>query len=327
MLGAIVGDIIGSVREGRKSQFNAAGLIESTQRNGTITPLPEPEAILHPGLSFTDDSVLTLATDKALREGQGIYGFFAKQYASFFDMHSEPNAFYLGPGIGYGMMFMEWASDYLQGNNPKGVGYNSYGNGSAMRVSPVAYQFDSMLDVINAARQSAICTHSHPEGVVAAQIVALCIWAARMGASVEELRELVTANYAHSIDFDEGKLIRNYVFSPLAQSSVPQAIWAALEGPDFHSVMIRCLKIGGDTDTICAIAGSIAEPLWGLPEDLAKQSLVILKRDGPFLYDEYARATGQNVRYPQYTEDMRSLPVEKLSSKMMRVLFSWQKKA
>lgn len=326
MLGAIVGDIIGSAREGRKSHFNAAGLIEATEKNGTVTPLKKPEGMLHEGLSFTDDSVLTLATDKALREGQGIYGFFAKQYASFFDMHSEPNAFYLGPGIGYGLMFMEWATDHLQGNKTESEGYGSYGNGAAMRVSPVAYHFDGMLDVINAARQSAICTHNHPEGVVAAQIVAMCIWAARQGASADELKMLVAENYAHSIAFDEAKLIRNYVFSPLAQESVPQAIWAALEGPDFRSVMIRCLKIGGDTDTICAIAGSIAEPLWGLPVDLARQSLVILERDGPFLYEQYQSAAQQNARYPQYIQDAQKEKPGDLSSKLIKAILSWRSK-
>lgn len=288
MLGAIIGDMIGSCREGSKSIFNDEGDVVGLSRNGQVAPCEPPSPILHSGLSFTDDTVLMLATDKALRMGPLRFANFAEYYAGFFDMHSKQGTpHYFGPGIGYGSMFMEWAIAYLNGEKPPA--YGSAGNGSAMRVFPVAYRFDTLIDVITQAKQSADCTHNHLDGVHAAQLVAMAVWAARKGATATEIRQMMLANSAWGFDFDEDKLIRQYVFTPMAAGSVPVAIWAALEGPDFVSVMRRCLAIGGDTDTICAIAGGIAEQLWGIPPAMRSMAESILQKDGPFLYGEYQR--------------------------------------
>lgn len=289
MLGAICGDIIGSTREGRKSIFNDHGEIVAMEKDATITPLEQPEKIIHESLTFTDDTVLTFATDKVMRNSSISPESFADTYANFYDMHGpQKNNFYSGPGIGYGLKFSQWAHEWVHGE--KRPGYFSRGNGSAMRVSPVAYHSKSLLDVINISANSAQCTHNHPEGIFFAQITAISVWAAIQGANAKEIRELLFSFSPDTESFfnkTEDSLIKHAYFSALASDSVPIAIWAALEGPDFESVMVRCLKIGADTDTIACIAGSIAEPLWGLPQSIATQSLDILKTDGPFLYNEY----------------------------------------
>lgn len=284
----MIGDIIGSCREGRKSVFGEHDLIVGLEKNGRHTPCDPPVPIMHAGLSFTDDTVLMLATDKALRTGPLRFANFAEFYAGFFDLHSKQGTpQYAGPGIGYGPMFMDWAMAYLNGEKP--VAYGSAANGAAMRVFPIAYRFDSLLDVITQAKQSAECTHNHLDGIHGAHLVAMSVWAARHGATASEIRQLLTANSEWCFEFDEEQLIRKYVFTPMASGSVPVALWAALEGPDFVSVMRRCLKIGGDTDTICAIAGGLSEQLWGIPDEMKFMAEDILKKDGPFLFAEYQR--------------------------------------
>lgn len=299
MLGAIVGDIIGSVREGRKCQFDHHGKIVATVKNTIVTHLSHPEEILHDGLTFTDDSVLTLATDHALRKKKLYSPHYGNSYANFFDMNSEKNEFYHGPGIGYGSMFIEWATERLE--NPAREPYGSYGNGSAMRVSPVAYYHNkSLADALNEAKISCECTHNHPEGIKGGQATCAAIWLAINGACAYDIKVFIEQNFHYDLDFDFDTLVDNYVFNPTCQKSVPQAIWAALEGPDFVTVMRRCLAIGGDTDTICAIAGSIAEPLYGIPEDMAEAALKILKRDGPFLFEQYNLGIEGNNSYQRY---------------------------
>ncbi len=322
MIGLIAGDTIGSTREGRKSHFNEQGLIVATEKNATITPLDAPEPMLHEGLSFTDDSVLALATDKALRTAPSVRAPFADNYATFFDLHSEPNEFYKGHGIGYGPMFMEWADKWNRGE--KFYGYGSYGNGSAMRVGPVAYHFERMIDVINVAHASAVCTHNNPLGIYWAQMLALSIFLARQGASAQEIRVIIQENSEATFEFNEEQLVKHYVFSPTCQGSVPQAIWAALEGPDFMSVMRRCLRIGGDTDTICAMAGALSEVLWGVPDEIAKTTLRILERDGPYLYEEYQLAVEGNSNYINYFNITQERPT--VVSKLLSPLLSFLKK-
>lgn len=299
MLGCFIGDIIGSTREGRKSLFDKNGLIYATLKNGVTTPINPPEPILHEGLTFTDDTVLTLATEKALRISATPLAPFANKYVEFFDMHSETNEFYRGPGIGYGMMFMEWAGSRLT-DAPFQSGYNSYGNGSAMRIAPLAYHFQKATLMLNTANASASCTHNHPDGIEGAQMVSLALWLARNGETADNIKQIIEDNSEYTLTFDEDKLIKHYYFQPTCKGSVPHALWAALTGPDFETVMRRCLAIGGDTDTIACIAGGLAEILYGVPDDMAKLALTILQRDGPFLFEEYQLALDNNENYVNY---------------------------
>lgn len=285
MLGAIVGDIIGSSREGRKSVLNESKQIVATIKNETRVNIYPPENMMHKRLSFTDDTVLTVATSRALRTGSK----FEDEYCKFFDMHSEQNEFYNGPGIGYGQMFMTWAMSNINGCK-KGP-YGSYGNGSAMRVSPVSFYARGLVDVLNMAYQSSYCTHNDPEAIKGAQAIAACVYLAEKGVSVNDIKIFMANNFDYDINLDENSLIANHVFSPLASVTVPIAIWAALKGPTFEDVMARCLLIGGDTDTIAAMAGAISEHLYGIPKYMKEKALEILERDGPCLYDEYDEFT------------------------------------
>jgi ADP-ribosylglycohydrolase len=321
MLGAIVGDIIGSVREGRKCQFDHLGQIVATVKNTEVTTLDKSESILHEGLTFTDDSVLTLATDHALRKSKSYSSHYANSYANFFDMNSEQNEFYHGPGIGYGSMFMEWAEEHLKnkGREP----YGSCGNGSAMRVSPIPYYHKgSLVDALNEAKISCECTHNHPEGIKGGQATCAAIWLAINGASADDIKTFIEHNFHYDLNFDFDTLVEHYVFNPTCQKSVPHAIWAALEGPDFITVMRRCLAIGGDTDTICAIAGSIAEPLYGIPDEMAKSALKILERDGPFLFEQYQLGISGNASYTRYGKVAFGKPLEKNKPGWIKRLFS-----
>ena len=281
MLGAIVGDIIGSRVEGRKSILNEENMIIATVKNELRTSFTKPEKIIHSKLSFTDDTVLTIATSKALRT----HASFEKMYINFFGIHSEQNNLYKGPGIGYGQMFMTWAMSNLNGVH-KGA-YGSYGNGAPMRVSPVPFFAENLVETLNQAKESSICTHNHPFAVKGSQAIAACIYLSRSGVSVCDIKKFLASNFDYDLELDEQSLIMHHTFSPLSETTVPIAIWAALKGPTFEAVMIRCLKIGGDTDTIAAMAGSIAEHLYGVPKYMEYCALEILKRDGPFLYEEY----------------------------------------
>lgn len=311
MLGAIIGDIIGSRVEGRKSIIDNNNMIVATLKNCVTTSLSKPERILHSKLSFTDDTVLTVATSKAIRNKSK----FADEYCKFFDLHSEPNNFYKGPGIGYGQMFMSWAMSNINGKT-KGP-YGSYGNGSPMRVSPVSFYSENLVEVLNTAKESSECTHNHPFAIKGAQAVAACVFLARNGASQSEILNFMSENFDYNLELDEDKLIEHHVFSPLSETTVPIAIWAALKGNTFEDVMIRCLKIGGDTDTIAAMAGSIAEHLYGIPKSMKRCALEILERDGPYLYEEYLE-----FEKLFYTEDTK----EKETS-FFKSLFSWLPKS
>lgn len=308
MLGAIIGDIIGSIREGVKSQFNQEGHIVATIDQGEVTRLRKPEPILHAGLTFTDDTVLTLATESALRQGGSTPACYAAAYAAFFRQHATANERYRGPGIAFGPMFSEWAQHYL--TSPSLAHDNtmqSFGNGSAMRASPIAYHHPrSLVNALNELRTSAQCTHDHPDGIEGAQAAGIAIWLARAGQTQDEIRHFIVTNFTYTLDFDLHTLIDEYEFDSSCPGSVPQAIWLALNGPDFETVMRNGLAIGGDTDTICAIAGAIAEPLYGIPESMARMALMVLERDGPFLFKEYQRAVKCNAEYPNYMTGLKA---------------------
>lgn len=290
MLGAIIGDIVGSTREGKKSTFDG-DLIVAYIKSLEEVRLDKPEPIIHEGLTFTDDSVLTLATAKVLREGITTSKQFAEAYLDFFDIHNKQSSLYQGPGIGYGVRFIEWANRHFIHKEKIPAPYGSCGNGSAMRVAPVVYYAQGIVDVLNLSKESAMCTHNHKEGVRGAQALALALFLARKGFSKEEIKSFIASEFKHEYDkeFNEEHLVQYYDFSSLCQDTVPVAIWAALEGPDFGSVMKRCLRIGGDTDTIACMAGALAEILYGIPENYKTIALKIIKRDGPYLYAEIQR--------------------------------------
>lgn len=244
MLGAIAGDVIGSVYE--------MGSLKTLQ-----FPLFVPES------RFTDDTVCTVALADSLLTGDD-YARLLKQY-----VRRYPNA-------GYGGTFFYWGhSDNFQP-------YQSWGNGSAMRVSPVAWAYDTMDAVLEAAEQSAAITHDHPEGIRGAQAIAASVFLARQGADKEEIRDYVESTFFYDLNESLDSIRTWYRFDVSCQGSVPQAITAFLESHDFEDAVRKAISLGGDSDTIACMAGAIAEAHYGgVPEPIAAE--VAVRLDPPLL--------------------------------------------
>jgi len=233
MLGAIVGDIIGSVRENLR--------------------IKRKDFALFPRLSFyTDDTVLTVAVADAILNGKS-YGKTIKAYAR---RH---------PLRGYGPKFMMWMLS--PGIKP----YNSLGNGSAMRVSPVAHAYESEEAVLQHAKESAECTHNHPEGIKGAQATSLSIYLARSGADKDEIRKQITERFDYDLDRTVNAIRPDYRINLTCPGSVPEAIIAFLDSTDFEDAIRNAVSLGGDADTQAAIAGAIAEAYYkGIPPSILK---------------------------------------------------------
>ncbi|ADJ26205.1 ADP-ribosylation/Crystallin J1 [Dehalogenimonas lykanthroporepellens BL-DC-9] len=234
MLGAITGDIVGSI-------------YEFDNNRQTSFPLFTPES------DFTDDTVLTVATAECLLSG-GDYTVFYKEYGHRF------------PGRGYGGRFQEW----LESNST--LPYNSYGNGSAMRVSPAGFAFRTLEETLYEAQRSAVATHNHPEGVKGAQAVAAAIFLSRRGRAREYIREFITNAFGYDLSRSSDEIRPGYAFNETCRGSVPEAIIAFLESTDFESALRLAVSLGGDSDTIACITGSIAEAYYGgVPEPIAAE--------------------------------------------------------
>jgi ADP-ribosylglycohydrolase len=201
---------------------------------------------------FTDDTVLTVAVSEALLQ-DAPYGEKLKEFA-----RAYPNA-------GYGARFLEWALSDQQ------EAYGSKGNGSAMRVSPVGWFFDDLNEVLDNAETSSAVTHNHPDGIAGAAATAAAVYLARTGRSKDEIKSFVAGRMGYRLDFDleQARLMGSSVLAP---NSVPQAITAFLYSEDFESAVRNAVSIGGDTDTVAAIAGAIAEAFYGgVPEHAAAE--------------------------------------------------------
>jgi ADP-ribosylglycohydrolase len=242
MLGAIAGDIIGSVYE-----FN----------NIRTTDFP-----LFGGRSeFTDDTVLTIATADCILTNGDYSGLYRKYYRKY-------------PGRGYGGRFHEWGSSDHMGP------YNSFGNGSAMRVSPIGFAFGTLDKTLKEAKRSAAATHNHPEGIKGAQTVAACIYMARKDKSKKEIKEYISSNFDYNLDDTLDNIRVDYRFDETCQGSVPQAIIAFLESNDFEDAIRKASSIGGDSDTIACITGGIAESFYdGVPEGIKLEVVTRLDKN------------------------------------------------
>ncbi len=241
MIGAIIGDIAGSRFEWNNHKSTDFALFAYPDRP-------------------TDDSVMTLAVAQAILETDKDYNLLPAAFA-----HSMQLLGRRYPRAGYGGRFFQWI--YLEKPRP----YNSYGNGSAMRVSPCGFAAESLEDAIALAQLSAAVTHNHPEGIRGAEAVAASIWLLRQGCSKGELRQFVRAHY-YKLDFTLDEIRPVYTFDVSCQGSVPQAIQAFLESEDFEDAVRKAISIGGDSDTIAAIAGSLAEACYGVPGELREQA-------------------------------------------------------
>ena len=242
MYGAIIGDIAGSRFEWDNHRSKDFDLFSKWD-------------------SFTDDTVMTIAVAKALYESK------KKDYSDLKEqldrwMHEIGKRY---PDSGFGGRFYYWIFNDL--HDP----YNSFGNGSAMRTSYCAEIATSLAEALGLAKTCAAITHDHPEGIKGAQAVTACIYLARTGSSKDEIRTHVIENY-YPIDFTLDEIREDYTFDVSCQGSVPQAIEAFLEAESFEDTIRNAISIGGDSDTIAAIAGSIAEAYFGIPEGFIRQA-------------------------------------------------------
>ena len=241
MIGAIIGDIVGSVYEWDNIK---------TKDFPMFSPLS----------FFTDDTVMTIAVAEALLSG-GKEEDFINSMKKYGEMY---------PDAGYGGRFINWLfTDETQA-------YNSWGNGSAMRVSPVACHFDTLSEVEYFAKKSAEVTHNHPEGIKGAQATAVAIFLARNGRTKDEIKKYIEINYHYDLSRTLDEIRPSYKFDESCQGTVPQAIIAFLESSDFEDAIRNAISLGGDSDTLTAITGSIAEGAYIVPEWIKKKTLEVL---------------------------------------------------
>ena len=239
MLGAIVGDIVGSIYE-----FN----------NHRSKDFP----LFGEDCKFTDDTVLTIAVADCLMNN-GNYTEYIKNYARKYT------------GRGYGGRFRQWISS--ESMEP----YNSWGNGSAMRVSAVGFAYNDLEAVMNEAKRSAEVTHNHREGIKGAQATAVAIFMARKGQSKEQIKAAIAQSFGYDLNRTVDEIRPTYVFNESCQETVPEAIIAFLESKDFEDAIRNAISLGGDSDTLACITGGIAEAFYGgVPEDIAKKALSYL---------------------------------------------------
>ncbi|HEM6309882.1 TPA: ADP-ribosylglycohydrolase family protein [Streptococcus suis] len=269
MFGAIVGDVIGSRFEGRNNKSKEFDLF-------------------HPTCRFTDDSVMTAAVAAS----------FLGLNESFDDLEEAlvlnmKDFGKLYPRAGYGPQFKKWIES--KDSEP----YNSFGNGSAMRVSACGHVGKSLEETLDLAERVASVTHNHPEGIKGAQAVAGAIFLARTGKSKEEIRQFVTDNF-YNLDFTLDAIRPSYQFDSSCQGSVPQAIVAFLEADDFEDAIRNAVSLGGDSDTLAAIAGSIAEPFFGIPEEIVYRTtdyLPSLIMEVSYYFEQDFPSKGLRVAY------------------------------
>ena len=240
MFGAILGDIIGSPYEfdrGNKSKEFPLFSSKSHFTDDTVMTVAVAEALMDCSPDSTDDEIRQKLVDSMRKYGK------------------------LYPSAGYGNRFMLWLL-----SNPKP--YNSYGNGSAMRVSSVAWLYNDMETVRRMARLSADVTHNHPEGIKGAEATASAIFLARTGHSKAEIKAYIEQEFGYSLNRTCDEIRPTYFHVESCQETVPEAITAFLEGNDFEDVIRTAVSLGGDCDTLTAIAGSIAEGFYGVSDEL-----------------------------------------------------------
>ena len=260
MLGAIIGDVVGSYYEVLEVKEIKNGHRSYEER---IKILDQNTPLFTENSSVTDDSILTFAIYKAIKENkpyEEMLKYYAKKEIDLGkDMYGRSR---------FGKGFVEWVN-----GNTKGT---SYGNGASMRISPVGYLFDTLEEVKQESYKATIPSHNHEESILCAEAVSTSIFLLRNGISKEELKEYIEKNY-FKLDYDLEDLRRNYKFSSKSINSVPQAIFTFLESNSFEETIRNAISIGGDTDTIACIAGSLAESYYGIPQELLEQVKPYLK--------------------------------------------------
>lgn len=239
MIGAIAGDIIGSVYE--------SGYMKSTD-----FPLFSSAS------TFTDDTVLTVAVADCIMH--------RKDYAATFKEYGRRC-----PGVGYGAMFYRW----IHSADPDP--YYSFGNGSAMGVSPVGFAFSSLEEVLKQAEISAAVTHNHPEGIKGAQAIASAVFIARKGKEKKEIARYIEDSFGYSLEGTIEDIRKSYHLDTTCPGSVPQAIMSFLDSTNYEDSIRKAISLGGDSDTLASMTGSIAQAYYQeIPEFITRNVKRIL---------------------------------------------------
>jgi ADP-ribosylglycohydrolase len=255
MLGAIVGDIVGSIYEWKNIKTKDFPLFGER-------------------VCFTDDTVMTVAVADALMNGG--------RADDFIDSMKKLGR--LHDWVGYGPHFCKWLiSDDRQP-------YNSWGNGSAMRVSPCGWFGQSLEEAEALAERSAAVTHNHPEGVKGAQATTAAIYLARTGAAKGKIKEYVESKFGYDLSRTLDEIRPGYSFDVSCQGTVPEAIIAFLESADFEDAIRNAISLGGDSDTLAAITGGVAEAAYGIPPDIADKALGYLSVPLREVYERWGAA-------------------------------------
>lgn len=266
MIGSIIGDIAGSIYE-----FNNLRSI--------IFPFYATASF------FTDDSVMNIAVAEWLLNGGSLAEIMRKYGREY-------------PNLSYGTHFQQWLS------NDEAGPYNSFGNGSAMRVTPIAWFSNDLEEVLQKAKESAEVTHNHPEGIKGAQATAAAIFLARTGASKAEIKEHISKVYNYDLNRSCNEIRKIYKFNETCQGTVPEAIIAFLESWDFESAIRLAISLGGDSDTLACITGGIAEAYYKkTPFDIIEGAVKRLK---PELLKVVKQFYKEYISYPRVKDHLMS---------------------
>ncbi len=250
MIGAIIGDVTGSVYEWNSIKTTDFELFSYKSH-------------------FTDDTVMTIATADALLHNLTYEDAYNKWGRRYFN-------------AGYGRSFLKWIRSSTK--RP----YNSFCNGSAMRVSPVGWMFDTLEDTLAEAEATAICTHDHPDGIAGAQSVAAAIFLARTGSDKNAIRSFISDYFHYDLDRNINAIRPEYEFDVTCPGSVPEAIIAFLESTDYESAIRLAISLGGDSDTQACIAGAIAEAFYkDIPADFVTSARELLEPPMIEILDEF----------------------------------------
>ncbi len=264
MLGAVIGDIAGSRFEWKNTKS-------------------KDFAFFAPGCRITDDSVMTLAVARAILDSAGRRGSLGAEAVR--SMQNFGRRWARGC---YGGSFSSW----LMSEQPRP--YGSWGNGSAMRVSACAWAASSLEEALDMARRVTEVTHDHPEGIKGAEAVTAAVWLARQGERREAIRRHIEERY-YALDFSLDDIRPGYRFDVSCHGSVPQAIEAFLESVDFEDAVRNAISLGGDSDTIGAMAGSIAEAFYGIPRTLRDKALEYLPAELNAVVKEFEASYSANI--------------------------------
>ena len=270
MLGAIIGDTVGSPFE-----FDQRKRLAQTQY-----PLFQFPA------HFTDDTVMTVAIIEAILNCQDGGEALDEEKLAEYCKRSMIKWGRKYPLAGYGGRFGQW----LWKKDPQP--YQSYGNGSGMRVSPAGFLYDNLEDVLTAAKATALPSHDHPEGIKGAQAIAYMIWAAKNKKSREEMKSEVEKRFGYDLNFTLDEIRPTYHMDETCMGSVPQAIVAFLESESYEHCIRHAISIGGDADTIACMAGGIAEAYYGIPEEIKAEGMKQIPLEMNLIVEEaYLRVT------------------------------------